>query len=84
MQEYKRSWLWLFICSFIAVWLGIELFAALKTSSISNLRVPTEITFDVNPIWFIFVTIFKSILCVGSILYVVLFLVDLFARQKIK
>jgi len=77
MKAYKRSWLWFFICLFMAVWLGGHLIEAYSTLSIPNLRVPMDIEFDDSPIWFIFVLIFKIVFFIGGCAYIALFINDI-------
>ena len=53
--------LWFLISLFLVWWLGQQLFHAVTTLEILNLRVTNMVAFDKSPFWFVFVLIFKTL-----------------------
>ena len=66
----QNSLLWFFIAIFLVFWLGEQLLGAVTSSEIQNLRVTNMVSLTSNPIWFAFVTVFKVIGWVFSVLVI--------------
>lgn len=60
----KPSWIFLFICFFMIVFIGYDLFFAFSQGRILEIRTSDYIYFNENPIFFSFVVIIKLILLI--------------------
>ncbi len=66
----QNSLLWFFIAIFLFFWLGEQLLGAVTSLEIQNLRVTNMVSLNSNPIWYAFVTVFKVIGWVFSVLVI--------------
>jgi len=66
--------LWFLISLFLSVWLGIQLFNAVATQEILDLRGTNIVPLEERPIWFVFVFGFKLVAWLGSVLVVGFFI----------
>ncbi len=73
-NKENLSWLWLFISIFLVIWVGNQLIGVFNNLEILNLRTTDIVTFEKQPLWFIFVVTFKSAFFVGCIAYIYIFL----------
>lgn len=62
--------LWFLISIFLAFWLGEQLWMAISTKEILNLRVTNMVSFSGRPVWFVFVCAIKSVAWLLSILVI--------------
>lgn len=70
----KIGWFYLFIMVFMVFFLGSHLFEAVSTLSVPNIKTTDSVLFGENPIWFMFVVIFKLAFFTFSLFYVFVFL----------
>ncbi len=65
-----RDWLWAVIAVFLFFWLGDQLLKALFTAEIMGLRTSSLISFDQEPVWFVFIVLLKSAFFIGSTIFI--------------
>lgn len=60
--------LWTFICVFLVVWLGVDLWSGIFDKEMHDLRTGNRLYFDSRPVWFSVVFVLKS-LAMAACLY---------------
>ena len=60
--------LWIFICVFLVVWLGFDLWSGISKGEIKDLRTGNSLLLDNRPVWFSIVFALKS-LAIAACLY---------------
>ena len=68
-DKESKNWFWIFITVFSFFLLGDQLLKALFTAEIIGFKVESIITYEQEPAWFIFVVLLKSILFIGSSIF---------------
>lgn len=69
-DKKRRDWLRAVIAIFLFFLLGDQLLKALFTAEIIGIRTSSLISFDQEPVWFVFMVLLKSAFFIGSIVFI--------------
>jgi len=70
--NYKRNWLWVFICIFTVIWLGSDIIRSFLSLETFTPRTISAIQYEIRPIWFSIVIVLKSLVVAASAFYLIL------------
>lgn len=70
--NYKKSWLWIFICVFMILWLGNDVVNSILILETPSPRTTNIIQYKTQPVGFSLVVLLKTLVVTGSFIYLLL------------
>ena len=68
-NKKSRNWFWIYIIIFAFFWLGDQLLKAIYTAEIKGFKFESIISFEQEPVWFVLMVLAKSVLFIGSAVF---------------